>query len=1232
MPLVALGLIAGAIVWLGFSENGFRWLAARAAVLSGGRVVVENVSGHLGRPLVIGRLVFAGEFKRVELEGVRLEWRPGALWQRRLEIELLAAQRLEITVVKPAPTPPALPDSLRLPFAVTAQTIDLARLVIIDAGTQLGFSNLRARLDDDGRHYRLVDAMALSPWAELGGGLEIAKDAPFALQGRFEAARRAATPLTASLRVAGELAALDFELEAKARGMHFLARGKAAPFAPIRLPRLVVAGEGLDPRLFDSRAPTADLAFAGVFEGQAGERLIGTFSLDNRLAGRLDQGRLPLTRLTGAVVGDLRQAGFSELLLDLGKAGRFTGGGAWHDGRLSLDLSSPSLDLAGLHRRLYSTRLKTALRLDGDAKRQTLAGEVSATWGGGRFSLSHAAGELRLETADFAGQAGRLRLAGTLGLDPARAFAVDFDASRINPARFGRFPRARLNARGAVSGVLAPALKLEARFSLPPGELEGRPVQGGGRLRYENRHLAQGDLDLDLAGNRARVNGAWGRAGDRLAWEIEAPALARLGFGLGGRLISRGSLSGEPRQPQIAGGLTASGLRLPGGIAADVLNLELDLQAAADGAFNGRLEGRGLGMAGWRLDAVQAMAQGRRDAHRLRFEARLPGWRLNANLNGGLDAGWVWRGQLAAAQAEGPWPAALLAPARLLLSRDRQEAEELAFSFAGGRVDIAHLGREGGRVASRGSFASLPLAPLLARLEPAVPFSTDLRFAGEWDLRLGDSVDGHLRLARQTGDVRFREPALALGLSTFVLELSAAAGRVNASLAGSGSQAGRVEARGQFVLTREGRGFALARSAPLDWTARLDVPDLRIVRPLLPLGVRLDARLAAQLAGSGSLAAPRIDGRISAEAIRFAVPEEGIAISDGRIVLVLAGERVRVESGVLEGRSGRIRLAGEGGLREPEGGLVLDFEQFSASNRSDRRVWVSGTARLGLSQRRLRLEGVLVADRARIEMPEPGRPQLSADVVVLGQPPRPPATGSRVPLDLDLGLGLGEDFQFRGAGLDVRLGGRLRVFTRNGALQGEGRIEAGRGHYSAYGQRLEIERGVLSFAGPLDDPGLDVLAVRKTPTVKAGVQLRGTAQRPLVTLYSEPPLPDGEKLAWLMLGHGLDRGGQQEFALLQLAAGALLSRAESASLQSQIAGAFGLDSFEVRAGEGEDLSSTVVSVGRRLSSRATLAYEQSLDGLNQAVKVIYQLGRHVRVEAKAGQPNSLDVFYSREYD
>jgi translocation and assembly module TamB len=136
----------------------------------------------------------------------------------------------------------------------------------------------------------------------------------------------------------------------------------------------------------------------------------------------------------------------------------------------------------------------------------------------------------------------------------------------------------------------------------------------------------------------------------------------------------------------------------------------------------------------------------------------------------------------------------------------------------------------------------------------------------------------------------------------------------------------------------------------------------------------------------------------------------------------------------------------------------------------------------------------------------------------------------------------------------------------------------------------------------------------------------------VVTLYSDPALPDSEKLAWLVLGHGLEQGGQQEFALLQIAAGALLGQAESVGVQSQLADALHVESFGVRAGEGEDLASTVVSIGKRLSSRATLSYERSLDGLSQVVKVLYQLTPRVRLEAQGGQPSSFDVFYTREYD
>jgi translocation and assembly module TamB len=86
------------------------------------------------------------------------------------------------------------------------------------------------------------------------------------------------------------------------------------------------------------------------------------------------------------------------------------------------------------------------------------------------------------------------------------------------------------------------------------------------------------------------------------------------------------------------------------------------------------------------------------------------------------------------------------------------------------------------------------------------------------------------------------------------------------------------------------------------------------------------------------------------------------------------------------------------------------------------------------------------------------------------------------------------------------------------------------------------------------------------------------------------------------------------------------------NFQTRLANTLGIDSFDVRAGEGETLTSAVVSVGKRLSSRATLSYEQSLDGLNQVVKVLYQLTPQIRFETQTGEQSSFDVIYSREYD
>ena len=103
----------------------------------------------------------------------------------------------------------------------------------------------------------------------------------------------------------------------------------------------------------------------------------------------------------------------------------------------------------------------------------------------------------------------------------------------------------------------------------------------------------------------------------------------------------------------------------------------------------------------------------------------------------------------------------------------------------------------------------------------------------------------------------------------------------------------------------------------------------------------------------------------------------------------------------------------------------------------------------------------------------------------------------------------------------------LRLSTPNGRPQLQGVIQASDGTYKAYGQKLVIERGSLAFTGPVDNPRLDIQAMRpqsataSSSDVKVGVLISGTAQDPRVRLYSEPPMSETEKLSWLVLGRDL---------------------------------------------------------------------------------------------------------------
>ena len=171
---------------------------------------------------------------------------------------------------------------------------------------------------------------------------------------------------------------------------------------------------------------------------------------------------------------------------------------------------------------------------------------------------------------------------------------------------------------------------------------------------------------------------------------------------------------------------------------------------------------------------------------------------------------------------------------------------------------------------------------------------------------------------------------------------------------------------------------------------------------------------------------------------------------------------------------------------------------------------------------------------------------------------------------------------------------------------------------------------MINFQGPLDDPGLNILALRKGLAVEAWVEVSGTARHPVTRLVSTPNVPDAEKLSWIALGR-LPESGGVDASLLLAAAGNAIGGSSGGSIGHSI----GVDELSLHQIETADAQqSQAVTVGKRLSSRAYLSYEQDLANSGGFAKFSYTLTPRLTVVTRtgtginAGVSDAIDLFYS----
>lgn len=1252
--LAMLAVLACSFVfWLLASQTGSRLLLTTAAQQLDGQAL--DVRGSVLRGLDVGRLDLNISGTRIGISDLRLSVHWRALGNRLLHVRELSATNVEIGLTASEDAP--ADDKPEEPFSLPALPVDIAvdRLAL-------------------GEFHLLQDGQPLP--VELGD-----------LSATFAAGKQGAQLRIANLRVGHEIGQAQLSGQAELQGLAdpwpFAARldvmargsGPASPlcqadqlsgkFAPPAKPQeeRPKASEAAKPRAGKAKGETAKAAAAGAKPSSATP----------------PEGAPAKT--TDAFVGPPAPA--CQVMLQADAAGSLDGIQAKLDGtgaglalevmadlapRTPLVLRSARAEARLPDQSTLSARLDLRA-VDGQPGRDRIVGTVGAR----RLDLSPWLGDA-IPPAIVSASA---QLSAEFeNLSQLRQAAIDLrfeDGARWNKQALAGAVKAQVDIAAPATGPQASASAVASGPDAAPGAPEAavRPAADAPDAAVKPdaatpaADLLAGlrihglDVDLKLGANRIRAQGEIGGADGALTLDAQAPQLDAFWPGIPGGADLKGKLGGTiaAHKAEITAGYNPPKPR-PG-----VLG---ESRAQATLAFAG----------GWGKGAAGAA------------DAALTGWRGTVSRLTADSAGFT-------VSVDRPVTLSYL-PAAVAPQWQWQVGQSVLGVALPGKekLAIAHKGSRGDakRWETAGQADNLVITAAMARqviaaVDPeaaakmnkgpkrvnATVAESQRRIAldASWDLKFDGRLAGRARIARRDGDLLIPgDPPVPLGVKALVLDLtatptSANASRLDAKLDLTTDKMGKIAGNGTAVLAVDAKGgMALDPRQPIRARLDADITDLAwvglFVGDSMEVGGQVKANLEAQGTLNGKWSA---SGAIRGDKLRVVRIDDGVRLIDGTLAARLDGDKLVLDSlrfpaslRVMpaewrtkewittnpEAKGGYAEAKGQWNLIDGGGNVRLTLYRFPALQRSDRYAMVSGTVDLNAAMPRIDIVGDLKADAGwfSLEILQ-GVPSLDDDVKVRRAGDDPGAVSTPLQTSMNLKFDMGPRFYITGMGLDAGLLGSIQILLNDGRLTGVGALRTRGGGIEAYGQKLRLRRGTLTFQGRLDNPLLDIEALRTGEQVEAGVKVVGTAQRPRIDLVSYPDVSDVEKLSWLLLGRGPDESGSDAALLLSVGT-ALLGGGQPFYKQ------FGLDDVSVRTGNlgssgsilpdrtvagdvnrdsDSQLATQFLVASKSFANGITLSVEQALAGSDTVGRASYRLARGLSLDLKGGSVNGIALVY-----
>ncbi|VVN75658.1 translocation/assembly module TamB domain-containing protein [Pseudomonas simiae] len=1196
------------------TQAGSRWALGRVPGLT-----LENFQGHLGGQWSADHVLWQQDSSRVELKAPTFDWSPACLLRMTLCIETLDVEQVSLQFppsTEESSGPIQLPD-LKLPLAIQLGDVRVGSLLFNGSeelkGLQLAAHWTAAGLQIDSVHLQRDDLVL-----DLTGLLQPTGDWPLNATGNLSLPYApGGASWKVALQVDGDLLK-TLKLDADSTGyLPAKLTGELQPLVENLPAQLHITADGFKPSadLPDTlQLNQLDLTAKGDLN--RGYQLLGKAVLP------AEKGPVDLL-LQGRVDGKGAQIAGLDLNAGDKQSLKLTAQLDWQQG-FSADAKIDWLDFPW--HRLYPVIDEPQVAL------RTFNGEISYKdgnyLGNLKADLDGPAGTFNVVTP-FSGDlkqiflpelklaAGQGKAEGHLNLQFADGISWDtaLDLSALNPAYWvAELPGTLAGPLRSKGEFKNEQLKLNADLDLK-GRLRGQTAVLAAKAEGAGEQWTLANLDIRLGDNR--INGS-GSLQQRLAGQIDIKLarLAQLWPQLRGQVNGRLDVAGSLKAPQGKLDLTGQQLAF-----ADNRLQSLTLDATLDSAQRAKidLKGSGIQSGDTQVGTLTASAQGDIKNQKVQLDLAGPLVKLALALDGNLDKG-NWRGRLASGDVQaGGQDWKLQAPAKI----ERMADGKLTFAAHCWVSGPASLCGEDQRLMPepklRYHLKQFPIDSLAAFLPKDFAWQGTLN--ADVQLDLPDSgPKGVVAVDASGGTLRVRDKDqwLDFPYDTLKLETTLNPKRIDTQLNFRGGKLGELMVQAQIN--------PLPKNKPITGNFSLVGLDLAVARPFVPMVETLSGKLNGNGRIAGGLLAPQVNGNVNLVGGEVSGPELPISLQGLDVQAVIAGESVQLNGGWRSGKAGQGSLKGQiewGQALAVD--LSLQGSQLPVTVEPYAVLEVAPDLKISLKNDKLAVAGKVHIPRGDITVRElpPSTVKVSDDTVIIGsqtEEGKPPMA-----MAMDIDVMVGEDkLNFSGFGLTAKVQGQVHIGDN---LDTRGELWLNDGRYRAYGQKLDVRRARLLFAGPLDQPYLDIEAIRKTDDVIAGIRLSGSAEQPTTQIFSEPAMSQEQALSYLVLGRPLSTTGEDNNMLAQAALG--LGLMGSAGVTSDLAKNLGIQDFELDT-QGSGNNTAVVASGK-ITEKLSLRYGVGVFEPASTIALRYLLSKKVYLEVASGVASSLDIFYKRDF-